>query len=158
VWPSSVRRRTDSPVAPIRKIPPPPRVDSKAICAPSGEKPGAPSFSLESAVRFMGFVPPTRCTKMSLSPPSSPTKANERPSGETLGALRSPICSVRRAKLGGRAGGVASEPREPETERDEREGGECRDERRHAKRAGRPPGRHAFARGLGSGQGLEIEG
>ncbi len=39
--PPWVRRLTDSPVRPIRKMPPPSRVDRKAMVSPSGENAGA---------------------------------------------------------------------------------------------------------------------
>ena len=39
------------------------RSERKAICSPSGEKAGCVRRPVESAVRFVGFFPPTRCEK-----------------------------------------------------------------------------------------------
>ena len=61
VYPLSVMRRTDSPVRPITKIPPPWRSDRNAIRSPSGENAGCVSSSGESLVRLIGFCPPTLC-------------------------------------------------------------------------------------------------
>src|SRR6266496_5512231 len=46
--PKSVKRRTDSPVEPIRKMPPPSRSERKAIRSPSGEKTGCQLSEVES--------------------------------------------------------------------------------------------------------------
>src|SRR5262245_16657318 len=59
--PTSVTRRTDSPVAPITKLPPPSRVDRNAIRFPSGDSAGWLSSTSGVAVRSSRFLPPTRC-------------------------------------------------------------------------------------------------
>jgi len=57
---SEPRRLTDSPVAPIKKIPPPSRSERKAMSSPSGENAGCLSSAGESSVRLITRSPPTR--------------------------------------------------------------------------------------------------
>ena len=61
-YPRSVIRRTDSPVAPMTKMPPPSRSERKAMCSPSGEKAGWRSSAAdEPSVRLIALPPPMRC-------------------------------------------------------------------------------------------------
>src|SRR5262245_59254453 len=59
--PEFVSRFTDSPVAPITKMPPPFLFERNAIDRPSGEKAGCVSTVLGSSsfIRLIGFSPPT---------------------------------------------------------------------------------------------------
>ena len=59
-YPALVKRVTDSPVADIRKMPPPSRSDRKAIRSPSGENAGCESCAGDSAESRCGVFDPTR--------------------------------------------------------------------------------------------------
>jgi len=66
--PPSVRRRTDSPVAPIRKRPPPSRDDRNTSLSPSGEKAACSSSAYELAVMLIARPPSVRIRKTSRLP------------------------------------------------------------------------------------------
>ncbi len=58
--PKSVSRRTEPPIEPMTKIPPPSRPERNAMRCPSGENAGCPSSAGESSVRLTGRLPPMR--------------------------------------------------------------------------------------------------